>query len=229
MIKGKKVLCVIPARAGSKRVPKKNIKPFAGKPLISWTIEAAKNSNFIDDIFVSTDSLEISKISEAQGVNATPLRPDDLSTDTATTLDVLKYICNQKNDFHYLILLQPTSPLRTVVHINEAIELFEKSNERSLVSLCRSEVHPSWLGRLEDNHAENILKSMVNSRTQDLEEFYHFNGAIYIFDRDLVINKSKILDESSLLGYVMDKSSSLDIDTPEDFLIAEAVAQSLFK
>lgn len=226
MIEAKKVLCVIPARAGSKRVVNKNFKNFCGEPLIKWTVDAAKNCSIIDKVFVSTDSLEISDYCEGLGAIAKPLRNTELATDHSTTVDVLKDICTKDIDSHYVILLQPTSPLRNTTHIEKAFKSFLKSKKNSLVSVTKSDVPPTWLGKIE-NGASEILKSMTFARTQDLGDYYHLNGAIYIFEKDRFLTSGEILDKESVDAFVMDKVSSMDIDTEEDFFIAEAVAKSV--
>ncbi|CAE6880905.1 Cytidylyltransferase [Vibrio sp. B1FIG11] len=120
MIDGKKVLAFIPARGGSKRLPRKNILPIAGKPLIGWSIDAAKGSEYIDDIFISTDDQEIADVAAGLGIPAPELRPEHLASDTASTANVLTYTLEKfGTDFDIVILLQPTSPLRTSQHIDQ--------------------------------------------------------------------------------------------------------------
>ena len=128
MIKEGKLLALITARGGSKRLPKKNILKLANKPLIAWTIEASLKSPYIDEVIVSTDDVEIAEISRSYGADVPFIRPPELATDNASSIDVLKHavltLNNLDRHFDYLILLQPTSPLRKATHINEAIKMY---------------------------------------------------------------------------------------------------------
>ncbi|WP_051117228.1 cytidylyltransferase domain-containing protein, partial [Vibrio campbellii] len=184
MIDGKKVLAFIPARGGSKRLPRKNILPIAGKPLIGWSIDAAKGSEYIDDTFISTDDQEIADVAAGLGIPAPELRPEHLASDTASTANVLTYTLEKfGTGFDIVILLQPTSPLRTSQHIDQALELFIEKQAFSVVSVTPCEHPPLWSNILPDNGSmENFIRPEALKRSQDLGSFYRFNGAIYIFD-----------------------------------------------
>ena len=147
MIKGKTVLAVIPARGGSKRLPRKNCLLLQGKPLIVYSIEAAKESVYIDEVVVSTDDEEIASLARQAGASVPFLRPAELSTDEASSVDVVAhalnyYQVNEKKLFDYVVLLQPTSPLRTAAHINQALELLKEKKADAIVSVCEAEHSP---------------------------------------------------------------------------------------
>lgn len=222
MLEGKTFLAVIPARGGSKRLPKKNILKLDNKPLIGWTIEAAKKSRYIDDIVVSSDSNEILNIAATYGVRALK-RPSELSGDTASTFDTLKHAIKNSKKYDYIILLQPTSPLRTVEDIDGAIQyLFEKKAD-AIVSVCKMEHSPLWSNTLDDDKSmEHFLKDEVlNKRSQDLEQYYRLNGAIYISQVDKLLENGSFFLKENIYAYEMSQQHSIDIDTEIDFLFAQ--------
>lgn len=224
-------LALIPARGGSKRIPDKNIKILNGKPLIAWTIIAAKESGLFDEILVSTDSEKIATIANDYGASVPFLRPSQISGDTATTAEVVRhavsYIENANRiSVDTVCLLQPTSPLRNTHHIKEAFDLYHDKGAKSVISVCKVE-HPIQLcNQLNDTLSMNdfILKKN-NIRSQEHNEYYRLNGAIYIFDALHIDDISTIYDENSY-AYIMDRKSSVDIDEEEDFLYAEILMQS---
>ncbi len=173
MYKGKRVLAIITAREGSKRVPNKNILNLAGKPLIAWTIEASLNSEFIDKTMVSTDSLKIKKIAEEYGANVPFIRPIELANDIAKSIDVIYHaldFCKKNNEeFEYAILLQPTSPLRTKNDIDNAFEMLSDET-KAVVSVCETEHSPIWMNTLPENlsMSQFIKEEYKNLRSQDL-------------------------------------------------------------
>lgn len=152
MIDGKKVIALIPARGGSKRLPRKNVLPLNGKPLIAWSIDAANNCPYIDKVLVSTDDQEIADVALQFGAEVPELRPEHLASDTAKTESVLIYTLEKfgKGD-EILVLLQPTSPLRTTQHINEALELFIEKQALSVVSVTPCEHSPLWSNTLPED------------------------------------------------------------------------------
>lgn len=225
MINGKKVLAIIPARAGSKRVKNKNLKILGNIPLIGWTLKDLNCSKYIDRAFVSTDSIEIQKIASQYGVDCDPLRAPNLSSDTATSVDVvLDIIDNVKPGYDIIVLLQPTSPLRKLVDIDSAIELFIEKNASSVISVCPAETHPTWTSPLyEDISMKYFYERIQLKRSQDLELYYRLNGAIYIIDFNQVkMHKSFFTPENSY-AYKMNKNESIDIDVEDDFFLAEAL------
>ncbi|OOE33404.1 CMP-N-acetlyneuraminic acid synthetase, partial [Salinivibrio kushneri] len=184
MIEQKKVCALIPARGGSKRLPKKNSLPLSGKPLIAWTIEAALNSQYIDKVLVSTDSEEIASISREFGAYVPALRPEYLANDTATTEQVIRYELNRHmQDSDILIILQPTSPLRSKQQIDQALRLFQEKKASSVFSVTACEHPPEWCGKLPDNYSmANFISGDFSTRSQDLQKSFRLNGAIYIYD-----------------------------------------------
>ncbi|CDU11024.1 acylneuraminate cytidylyltransferase family protein [Vibrio coralliirubri] len=223
MIENRKVVAFIPARGGSKRLPRKNVLPLAGKPLIEWAINAAQNSHYIDEVIVSTDDQEIADISLKIGVNVPGLRPEELASDTATTESALFYTLNKfSHDADVVIILQPTSPLRTAQHIDEALELFCDKSAFSVVSVTPCEHPPLWSNTLPDDYSmENFLRPEALKRSQDLGEFYRLNGAVYIFDTHKLKEFGKICYTNKSYAYVMDNYVSIDIDNKIDFELAE--------
>ncbi|MBU3217117.1 NTP transferase domain-containing protein [Clostridium estertheticum] len=227
MYKNKKFLAIIPARGGSKSIPNKNIMSICGKPLIAYTIDAGKKSKYIDEIIVSTDSDVIKVIAEQYGAKVPFLRPEELSNDTSKSIDVVMHAINfyKKNDvsYDYVILLQPTSPLRTFEHLDNAIEKLIESNSTSLVSVCEADENPVLMRRIENEKLKEVISfEGTNLRRQDLPTFYKFNGALYINSNGMLINKRKFVDENTV-PYVMDKESSIDIDTMLDARLVELI------
>lgn len=224
MIAGKSVLAIIPARGGSKGIPHKNIAPLGGKPLITHTILAAKNCPYIDRVLVSTDDTAIAEVSRNSGADVPFLRPDYLSSDTARSIDAILHAvsfcaaCDREYDL--MILLQPTSPLRTGDDITHALEFFMEHHCDSLLSLSELEEHPI-LTRQIDEHTKRLKPLLpVGStvRRQDMPPYYHVNGAIYInYCRDLTADTS--LNDNHY-GYVIPFPHGLDIDTPQDLELA---------
>ena len=215
-----KTLGVIPARGGSKGIPKKNIKLLNGKPLIAYTIVAAIKSN-LDRVVVSTDCLEIAKISKKYGAEVI-MRSDDLSNDKTPTLNVIQDLI-EKFQFKCkaVVTLQPTSPLRTYVHINEALDLFKSRKDvDSLVSVVKvpHNFMPEKLMTLNGHFIEGSNKI---KRRQDMDVAYARNGAaIYITK---ITNIDKYIFGGLIIPYYMNKIDSFDIDDIEDWKIVEKV------
>jgi len=227
MFKRKTILALVPARRGSKGIPDKNIKMLNGKPLIAYSIEVAKKSKYIDAIIVSTDSKEIAEISQKYGAEVPFIRPKELSTDSAKSINVILHAMNciennvnKKCD--YLILLQSTSPFRDSTDIDESIEEIINKEKDALVSVCEVSENPYWMEVIDE---EGNLKYFIEGeekydRRQELPKIYIFNGAIYIAKWE-VLKKDKSFYERECLPFVMSKEKSLDIDTPLDFEFAE--------
>lgn len=224
MINNKKILAVITARAGSKRLPNKNILDLAGKPLIAWTIQHAKRSKFIDKIIVSTDSIKIKDISEKYGAEVPFIRPKELSTDSANSISVLKHaISYYKNKFDYILLLQPTSPLRKTNDIDNAIRLLG-INAKAIVSVCETEHSPLWTNVLpKDLSMSNFLKKeYINKRSQDLPKYYRINGAMYIAQIDYFYKYNGFFGNKTK-AHIMPQNRSIDIDTDIDYKICKNI------
>lgn len=225
MINNKRILAVIPARGGSKGVPRKNIKVLNGKPLIAYTIDEALRSKYIDKVIVSTEDEEIANISNKYGIKMLFLRPKELSQDNTPGIEPILHAVNwfreNGEDFDYVICLQCTSPFRKVHHIDQAIEKLTNEDADSIVSVCESEVSPFWMKTIENG----ILKDFLNdipfySRRQDVPSVYRLNGAIYIAKTEVLIKNKNWYTENTL-AYVMDRNSSMDIDDMIDFKFAE--------
>jgi CMP-N-acetylneuraminic acid synthetase len=224
-LKSKKILAIIPARGGSKRLPGKNIKPFFNRPLIAWTIENAKKSKFINKLIVSTDNKNIAEVSKEYGGEVIE-RPKKFAKDTTLIYEVIEHVTdhlykNQKYKPDIIILLQPTSPLRTAKDIDRALKLFLKNECESVVSVYESDYPFYWSFKIAYKYLEPIFdKKYLKKRRQDLPKIYIPNGAIFIFTRDNLF-KYKSLYSKKVLPYVMPRETSIDIDNEIDFKLAE--------
>ncbi len=224
MIEDKKILAIIPARGGSKGIPRKNVKPLCGKPMINYTIEAAKECRYIDKVIVSTDDEEIADISMRAGAIVPFNRPEELATDDAKTIDVVLHAIEfyEQKAEHYdiIMVLQPTSPLRTSEDIKRAVEYFIRKGGKSLVSVSEVTEHPILMRQFgEKNKLVNLLDESSTVKRQDMKRYYRVNGAIYINSvNDL--NENTSLNDNEM-GYVLPKDHSVDIDEPEDVVLAE--------
>lgn len=217
-------LAVIPARGGSKRVPRKNLRLLAGKPLLSYTIDAAQQSRFIDKIIVSTDDKEIAELALSSGAEVPFLRPAELAQDHSSVISTLQHVVdNIERDgcvVHAIVLLQPTSPFRTAAHIDEAIALFETSGADTVTAVRESREHPYYSWTLDDKRLVPFFSMKHQSMVrQELPCAMVENGAIYIIKRSL-LGSGKLYGENTV-PYLMDNHSSLDIDTMEDLRWAE--------
>lgn len=232
MYGNKRILAVIPARGGSKRLPNKNIKELCGKPLISWSVDAGLKSKYIDKLIVSTDSDEIAKVSKKSGADVPFIRPDYLATDSASSFDVIKHsiecLGNKGEHYDYLVLLQPTSPLRTTEDIDLAIEELFSKKANSVTSVCEVDHSPLWSNTLPKNHSMNnfIRKSARGKNSQELNTYYRINGAVYVCLIKSLLEEKSFISKSKSFAYVMDKKKSVDIDTELDFIIAETILKN---
>ena len=225
-----RILFLIPARGGSKGIPNKNIIQLMSKPLIGYTIEEClKISETYDcEICVSTDSNEIKNVVENYRIKIPFLRPDDISTDTASSekviLHAIEWYENNGEQFDFVVLLQPTSPLRNHKHIVEAINQYLENQTNSIdmiVSVKVSKANP-YFNLFEENNY-GMLRKSINSnytRRQDCPITYEYNGAIYVINIKSLKEKG-IIHFNNIKKYVMDEVSSLDIDEPADLKICE--------
>ncbi len=231
MINGKTVIAIIPARSGSKGLPGKNIKQLCGKPLIAWSIEVALESKYIDEVMVSTDCMNIAGIANQFGSSVPFIRPEDLAGDTASSIDVIKHAIDfyrkkLSRSFDYIVLLEPTSPLRTSDDIDGAItKLVENSIARSVVGICKTESqNPAFLVKKGRDGLlvgyENLEMKVV--RRQDISDVYFFEGSVYISDIPTLIERGSFYHDWTL-GYVVPKWKSFEIDDLDDFIIVEAL------
>src|SRR5262245_14415343 len=225
-----KYLGLITARQSSKRLPGKNLKPLGGKPLIAYTIEAALASSRLDRIIVSTDGDEIAAVARQCGAEVPFLRPAELATDEASSVDVmvhaLSWLQRQENACpEALVLLQPTSPLRTATHIDEAIALYEARNADCVVAVSEPDRHPYWMKTMdEDGQLTPFLQidSRRYHRKQSAPQVWASNGSIWVLRRSSFLARGDIYGGRTF-GYVMPRSEAVDVDTPWDFRLAELI------
>lgn len=221
MYKDKKILAIIPARGGSKGIPNKNIQLVDNKPLIAYTIEEALKVEYLDNIIVSTDSKRIAEIAKEYGAEIPFLRPDWLASDTAKTIDVLIHAIEMVEEaFDYVVLLQPTQPLRKSIHIKEAIEKIIDKKWPSLVSVSKVKEHPILMREInEDESLSNLLNIGSTVRRQEFKEYYKVNGAIYINEINNLSPNTSLNDNR--YSYIMDEKYDVDIDEMIDLKIFE--------
>ncbi|MEV9526251.1 acylneuraminate cytidylyltransferase family protein [Aliarcobacter butzleri] len=230
MYKDKTFLAIIPARGGSKGLPGKNIKELCGKPLIAWSIEAGLKSKYLDEVMVTTDYQDIANIAKEYGANVPFLRPDVLSSDMATSFDVIKHTIEfYKNEFDkefdYIVLLEPTSPLRESSDIDIAIKQLIDSNADSIVGICKTEdQNPAFLVlKNEKNYISGYEnQDMKVLRRQEIKDVYFFEGTIYISKTEVLLNKKTFYHDNTI-GYVVPKYKSLEIDDIDDFIMVESI------
>jgi N-acylneuraminate cytidylyltransferase len=225
-----KILAIIPARGGSKGIPKKNIKRLHGKPLIYYTIEVARTIFNNLDICVSTDDDEIIQVEENCGLKVPFKRPLELATDTATSNDVLlhalEFYESKKIFYDVIVLLQPTSPLRTAQHVKEAMSLYHNDIDM-VVSVKESHVPAVLCQESEEGYIE-LLFNKHTTRRQDIPNYYEYNGAIYVINVKSLKNKGMSAFDKKI-KYVMPSNKSIDIDNHEDWNIAEYLLKIINK
>jgi CMP-N,N'-diacetyllegionaminic acid synthase len=226
-----KRIAIIPARSGSKGLKDKNIKELNGKPLLAYSIEAALDSKQFDKVFVSTDSQIYADIAIQYGADASFLRSDKNSTDTAGSWDVVREVIDtfksMGEEYDEIMLLQATSPLRTSEDIINAVELLKEKEGNAVVSLTECDHSPIWCNTLPkdcsmDGFDREEYKDLPR---QSLPTFYRYNGAIYLVTKDELHNIGHML-EKGCYAYVMPQSRSIDIDTALDFMIAETIMKA---
>jgi len=225
-----KILYVIPARGGSKGIPHKNIKLLAGKPLIYYSIDVARALTSDENICVSTDDNEIIKVVENYGLKVPFKRPDYLATDTATSNDVLlhaiEYYEAKGKYYDVIVLLQPTSPLRKIEQLKEALKMY-KDDLDMVVSVKESHAPAVLCNENEDGFLE-LSFNKSGARRQDISNFYEYNGAIYIISIEM-LKKNSLAGLTHIKKYVMDDETSIDIDTLLDWLVVENILSDLKK
>ena len=235
MLNNKSVLAIIPARGGSKSIPRKNIKLLGGKPLIAYTIEEALKSKYIHRIILSTDDKEIAKVAVDYGAEVPFLRPKDLAKDTSSSLSVILHALGYlKREENYspdiVVFLQPTSPFRKAEHIDEGIEKI--GNCDAVVGVYEVNQHPYFMLRKEDDFLKPFLKIKNRPlRRQDVPKLYVLNASLTIAKREYY-DSAKDPDPGAPIfkgrvrGVFMDEISSIDINTPLDFMLAESVLEN---
>lgn len=238
----KKILGIITARGGSKRVLRKNVNDFLGKPLIAWTIEEGLKSSVFDRFVLTTDDEEIAEVGKKHGIEAPFMRPKELASDTASSYDAVKHAVewlkdNENYEADWVILLEPSSPGRQAFHIKEIVKLIEERNDfDSLLGITETPGHFSYLkeqqrdkdGMITRVCDGEILRNLIH-RNQDVPKSYFINSAVYAFKVSNIFNGNNSFWGNKSYGYLMDEKYALDIDTPQDWLIAEIKMKKLLE
>jgi CMP-N-acetylneuraminic acid synthetase len=225
-----KTLGLILARGGSKRVPRKNLRLLGGKPLINWTVDAALAATSLDRVILSTDDAEIAATAVAAGCDVPFMRPPELATDTTTSADVVRHALaaiDAAATFSRLVLLQPTSPLRTSEDIDGAVALARGQDLASVVGICPAESVPAHLFWHEaDGRLSSVIgapfEEIAGRRSQDCRPGYRLNGAVYVARLDWFLAGGELIGPDSV-GYVMPRERSVDIDDEMGLLEAEMI------
>jgi CMP-N,N'-diacetyllegionaminic acid synthase len=236
MIDGKRVLALIPARAGSKGLPGKNIRPLGGKPLLAWPIEAARASRYVDEIVLSTDSAEFAEIGKAHGARVPALRPAELAVDTSPSIDFILHMLDlleaEAERFDYLVLLEPTSPLTDAADVDAALErLIAASGHADALAAMTAvhNVHPDYLLRRQEN---GLLRPFVAERfgalprRQELESVYALDGSLYM-STVAAIRRERGFYHDRTIGFEMPRHKAFEIDDLVDFICVEAIWRNL--
>lgn len=219
------IVAIITARGGSKTVPRKNIRLLSGKPLIYYTIKEAQTSKYVHRVLVSTEDREIAEITKGYGAEVVP-RPVELAQDDTPSLPVFRQVIKYLEDVEdshpdVVVLLQPTSPLRTAEDIDGAIEKFLHTNCDSIVSVCEAEHPPQWMYILEGDRLKPIIGGREKvTRRQDAPKVYRLNGAIYVTRSNVIIKQNTVVGHNTG-AYIMPLERSIDIDTELDFRLTE--------
>lgn len=229
------ILAIIPARGGSKRLPGKNIKKLAGKPLISYAISAALKSKYVGRVIVSTDDLKIASVAKKFKAEVPFIRPAKLATDKAETVSVLihavEFMETKENiKFDIVVLLQLTNPFVMSKDIDEAIKTLIKSRSKSCVSMCEVKERPEWVYTIKGRHAKPFYNFPKQNRASHfLPKAYCLNGTVFVISRDFLMKEKKIFDSSNMSAIIMPRERSCDIDYQLDFDIAEAIIKKVKK
>ena len=224
----KKILGIILARGGSKGIKDKNIVKFGNKPLIKWTFDAAKKSKKISKLVLSTDSKKIASLAKKNKIEVPFLRPKKFAGDKSKSIDAIEHAINffkkKKVFFDYIVLLEPTSPLRTTFDINKSIDLIIRNKADSLVSICRvDEINPSFLFKKKNKKLQPLEKKISNHlRRQDVEPIYFIEGTIYISKTNILFRKRSFC-HSNTIGFEVPKWKSLEIDDKTDLEIGKSI------
>jgi N-acylneuraminate cytidylyltransferase len=228
MINKRKVLALITARAGSKGIPGKNIKLLAGRPLIVWTIAAARQSRYVDRLIISSDGTDIIRIAEEHGCEAPFVRPAILAQVDSSSMGVIEHaLANLSEHFDYLLLLQPTSPFRTADDIDCFLDYCIENDADIAVSVSRLKKHPMYMYHIENGRLVPFLDNgNVQLRRQDMPPAYEHNGALYFARIDRLL-RERSFNTTGTIPYITEGIINLDIDTPEDWDYAELIAYKI--
>jgi len=225
-----RILAIVLARGGSKRCPGKNIRMLGGKPLIVWSIDAAKGVSEICDVLVSTDDPAIADVAMSAGAMAPWLRPPDLASDTASSIDTALHALDwyeaERGAINAVLLLQPTSPFRTTETIKQGIELFTAHDVDAVVGVSQTHAHPAWTFSITNGRLVPFLDgSGLQARSQDLIPAYVVNGAFYLISPDILRSQHTFYPDSTVPLLMCSRKESLDIDDEWDFKLAECMAK----
>jgi CMP-N,N'-diacetyllegionaminic acid synthase len=217
VIEDKKVLAIIPARGGSKGVPRKNIREVAGKPLIAWTIEEAKKSKYIDRLVLSSEDAEIIKVAKEWACDVPFVRPAELSQDETPGIEPVLHAIQSLPGYDYVVLLQPTSPLRKVEDIDGCIETIVAKKAKCCVTVTEPEKSPYWMHVI---NPEGKLSPLITwdcsiHNRQSLPKVFSLNGAVYVANVQWLAETKSFLSRDTV-PYEMPRDRSLDIDTYMD-------------
>lgn len=222
-----KILGLVPARKGSKRIPGKNAKLLGGKPLVAWTFETAMACEGLDKVCLSTDDPSLMEIARQHGVDVPFMRPDHLCSDTASTIDVVLHALDHYRDageaFDGVMLLQPTSPFRQVETLAQAAQTFRQlGGTRDLVSVSPVESPPQWMFYIRDDALSPVTGwSDLQGRSQDLEPAYRLNGSIYLTSTATLRAEKRLVHPRCIPIQMPSGMESIDIDTMDDWRMAE--------
>lgn len=231
MLNKKRVIALIPARAGSKGFKNKNLALLKEIPLVAWPINAAKKSKYISSVYLTTDSDEIAQAGIKYGAKVPWLRPEELASDTATRSAVILHAIKNLEDFDYLVYLEPTSPLTTESDIDNALEtLFNSKDANSLVSICKhSTKHPIYAVKTDQRNIispyNNLSFEDIPTNRQDLEDSYFFDGSLYISSKKSFIKNEEFITNETI-GYEVDEEKALEVDTPLDLELIKLVLEN---
>jgi CMP-N,N'-diacetyllegionaminic acid synthase len=223
-----KILALIPARSGSKRLPGKNIRPLGDKPLIVWSIDVLKNIPEICDILISTDDVEIATICKRAGALVPWLRPAELATDSASSVDMaihaLEWYETERGEVDGILLLQPTSPFRSKETIIEGIKLYVKNEHQTVLGISPTHTHPMWTMKVENGYLVPFMREHgMGIRSQDLPSAYDVNGCFYLISPITLRTENSFVGKKSIPLFIESPQEALDIDTLWDFKLAEAM------
>jgi len=222
------ILALITARGGSRRLPGKNLRPLGGKPLIVWSIEAARGIPAICNILVSTDDSAIAEVARNAGAYVPWLRPAELATDTASSVDVclhaLEWYEGEKGKVEGLLLLQPTSPFRSCATVLRGIELFHQHSRRPVIGVCSARSHPMWCLKIEGETMRPFVDGGgLHLRSEELSPAYVVNGAFYLIAPEDLRKRRSFYGDDMVPLVMEDPKESIDIDTEWDWRMAETV------
>ncbi|WP_456277639.1 acylneuraminate cytidylyltransferase family protein [Bacillus sp. AK128] len=226
MINNRKILAIVPARGGSKGILRKNLSIISDKPLLAWTIEEAKKSKYIDRLILSSEDSEIIQVAAKYGCEVPFTRPTELARDDTPGVSPILHAIMELPSYDYVMMLQPTSPLRTVEDIDGCIEYFINKEGESCVSVVEAHKPPHWIYKVtSDNRLRPILEGETVNRRQDAPKTYELNGAVYIASKEFLLEYETFLTDDTI-AYEMPRERSYDIDTEMDLKIVKFLIEN---